>query len=480
MKFLAYRILVLAAVVAVWLVVPCESFAQSRRVRPNAAPQPVARDPGPSAEALYDEAADYLDKQREEMKRARKPLTGTWLKEVLLEQQRLAVRNATRLSGRAELKGEDLYYLGMLYALAENEDAALETMKRFLAEKPESEEQAQTARGIMAVSYARKRLFEEAEKTFADSLGRKPVTVVNRTLFETGMAYAYRMAGKLDRAAAHGEEAFKAGKLLLVDAGTDSSVEDKVFAAGDELVTIYSEMKQRARVAATLEELRQISLDLQSPDYYEEETTKLVNLLVDGGRKAEAVKLISDSLIYVSQSVRNSELRGIIKDYLKDKQKHLRVQGEVAPELIITKWIDHTPVRLADLRGRVVLLDFWAFWCPPCLDAFPNLNAWHEDYKDKGLVVLGVTKFYGYAGGFSVDEDAELEFLKRFKSGYRVRYGVAVAVKDTNHQNYAVESLPTTVLIDRRGVVRFIETGSGGNEDEIAAAIERLINEPAQ
>ena len=479
MKFLAHRILLMFAVIAC-LAVPVESSAQSRRVRPNAAPQPLPRDPGPSAEALFEEAADYIDKQREEMKRARKPLSRTWLKEVLLEQQRLAVRNATRLSGRAELKGEDLYYLGMLYALAENEDVALETMKRFLAEKPESAERVQTARGIMAVSYARKRLFEDAEKTFAEYLSHKPVTMNDRTIFETEIAYAYRMAGKLDRAAAHGEEAFKAAKLLLVDAGVDSSVEDKVFAAGDELATIYSEMKQRARVAATLEELRQISLDLQSPNYYEEETTKLVNLLVDSGRKAEAVKLIGDSLVYVSQNVKNSELRGIVKDYLKDKQKHLRVQGEVAPDLIVAKWIDQSPVRLADLRGRVVLLDFWAFWCPPCLDAFPNLNTWHEDYKDKGLVVLGVTKFYGHAGGMDVDEDAELEFLKRFKSGYRVRYGVAVATKDINIQNYAVESLPTTVLIDRRGVVRFIETGSGGNEDEIRAAIERLVNEPAQ
>jgi thiol-disulfide isomerase/thioredoxin len=479
MKLLAHRILVLFAF-AVWLIVPVDNLAQSRRVRPNAAPQPVARDPGPSAEALYTEAADYADKQQEEIKRTRKPLTRTRFKEILLEQQRLAVRHATRLSGRAELKGEDLYYLGMLYALAENEDAALDTMKRFLAESPERDVMAQRARGVMAVSYARKRLFEEAEKTFADYLGHKPLTALDRTLFERETAYAYRMAGKLDRAAAHGEEAFKAAKLLLVDAGTDSSVEDKVFAAGDELATIYAEMKQRARVAATLEELRQISLDLQSPNYYQEETTKLVNLLVEGGRKAEAVKLIADSLVYVSQSVRNSDLRGVVKDYLKDKQKHLRVQGEVAPELVVDKWIDQSPVRLADLRGRVVLLDFWAFWCAPCLDAFPDLSAWHADYKDKGLVVIGVTKFYGHAGGMDVDRDAELVFLKRFKAGYRVEYGVAVAEKDINHQNYAVESIPTTVLIDRRGVVRFIETGSGGNEEEIAAAIERLVNEPAQ
>src|SRR5918912_413987 len=374
MKFLAHPIL-FTLVVALWLATPFDSSAQSRRGRSvSTASQPVARDSGPSAKALYMEANDYADKQVAEMKRKQKPLSRTRLKEILLEQQRLAVRNATQLSGRADLKGEDLYYLGMLYALAENEDATIETMKRFLDEQPERDELAQTARGYLAISYARGRLFDEAEQALKDFLDRKPVTARNRTLFEKEMAYSYRMAGKPERAAAHGEEAFKAAKLLLVDAGTDSSVETEIFDAGDELATIYTLMKQTARAAATLEELRRISLDLQATDYYRAETKNLVNLLVDGGRKAEAVKLINDSLVSVSEGVKNSDLRGVIKDYLKDKQRHLRVQGELAPDLIIAKWIDQQPVRLADLRGKVVLLDFWAFWCPPCLDSFPDLN----------------------------------------------------------------------------------------------------------
>ena len=152
MKFTAHRSSYVA-VVRLWLAAtaPVESLAQSRRVRPGtpSPSQPVAREASPDAAALYEETVKIVETRLEEQKKARKRVGRTMLKEIQMEQTRLAVRNATRLSGRTALKDEELFYLGMLYALAENDDATIETLKRFLGGRAESiaPKQAQTARG---------------------------------------------------------------------------------------------------------------------------------------------------------------------------------------------------------------------------------------------------------------------------------------------------------------------------------------------
>ena len=97
------------------------------------------------------------------------------------------------------------------------------------------------------------------------------------------------------------------------------------------------------------------------------------------------------------------------------------------------------------------MLDFWATWCGPCLAAFPKLKGWHDKYKDKGFVILGLTRYFGEAEGQEMTPEQELGFLKKFKKEYGLPYGFAVSGTTVNDQNYRVASIPTAVLIDRRG-----------------------------
>jgi thiol-disulfide isomerase/thioredoxin len=130
------------------------------------------------------------------------------------------------------------------------------------------------------------------------------------------------------------------------------------------------------------------------------------------------------------------------------------------------------------MRGKVIFLDFWATWCAPCLEAFPSIKEWQQDFGRDGLIVLGITRYYGTAEGFPVDNPNEIEYFKRFKKTYGLPYDFVVTKDQTTQRDFGATSLPTAVLIDRNGIVRFVESGTSPTRlEEIRENIVKLLAE---
>ena len=217
-------------------------------------------------------------------------------------------------------------------------------------------------------------------------------------------------------------------------------------------------------------------------------TSLLALALASANKHQEAVAAIQD-LLQFSISLPSGNLHKLARlrmatldpsvDILQILNETRQSANVNTPEINGEQWLDYQPIKLSDLRGRVVLLDFWATWCGPCRRIFPKLQTWHDSYKEQGLVVLGITNYYGYAEGKKLTATEELSYLRDFKKKNRLAYGFVVSESRANEINYGVYSLPMSFLIDRRGSLRFITFGAGDEEIELLGkAVKQILAEP--
>lgn len=138
-------------------------------------------------------------------------------------------------------------------------------------------------------------------------------------------------------------------------------------------------------------------------------------------------------------------------------------EGQRAPEIGL-RTPDGQTIRMADLRGKVVVVDFWASWCAPCREELPVLQRLHEQYASRGVVVVGV----------GIDRN-ERDF-RTFKDRMGLTFPV---VHDGAHQvagRYEPPRMPSTFLIDRNGVVRHVHEGyRASNAAELEQQIQQLL-----
>ena len=142
--------------------------------------------------------------------------------------------------------------------------------------------------------------------------------------------------------------------------------------------------------------------------------------------------------------------------------------GAVAPQAsapdFTLRTLNGPNLRLAEQRGRVVMVNFWATWCGPCRQEMPQLDRLYQKYKSSGFVLLGV----------NVDEDARKATDVAAKLG--VTFPVLLDTDKAVSKLYDLSTMPSTVIIDRDGKVRYVHRGYlAGYEDNYDKQIRELL-----
>ncbi|HEV2798915.1 MAG TPA: redoxin domain-containing protein [Pyrinomonadaceae bacterium] len=159
----------------------------------------------------------------------------------------------------------------------------------------------------------------------------------------------------------------------------------------------------------------------------------------------------------------------LLRPFRGDGAEYKSSEASVAPELATGDWINSEPLKLRNLRGRVVLIEFWTFGCYNCRNTLPYVKGWDARYRAKGLTVIGV-----HSPEF--DEERNIEHLRRQVASLGIMYPV---ITDNDYQTwkaYNVEAWPTTFLLDKQGRIRWRHVGEGGY-GEGERLIQKLIAE---
>jgi thiol-disulfide isomerase/thioredoxin len=185
-------------------------------------------------------------------------------------------------------------------------------------------------------------------------------------------------------------------------------------------------------------------------------------------------RLLHDGRYDVAQKLCDLACEGeapaLLKEHFEDRMARLDLVGKAAPPIAGTD-VDGKSVSLADLKGKVVLIDFWATWCPPCVASMPALSTIAQKYHDQGFVILGVNVD-------AMHEDVKeaktaLQTVRRFLVKHRVAWVNVLNGEGTSDfaAAYRVEQIPANFLVDRDGKIVAVEQNGEMLERAIMKAL---------
>jgi len=186
------------------------------------------------------------------------------------------------------------------------------------------------------------------------------------------------------------------------------------------------------------------------------------------GETAEALAFLRNELkTYSGTSLRERIQKNI---------NLLGLEGKPAPELDTAVWFGPKPPTIASLRGKPILLFFWAHWCPDCKADVPIIAALMKKYGPSGLTLIGPTRYYGYvANGADATPEVEKPYIENIRRKfYAPLLNMPAPLSTANFNRYGASTTPTLVLVDRKGIVRWYHPGAASGP-ELASEIEQVL-----
>ncbi len=200
--------------------------------------------------------------------------------------------------------------------------------------------------------------------------------------------------------------------------------------------------------------------------------------LKEKGDAAEIDGFVAEVRKQLPASVNWTDVQASVNEAMAEIAEEREALNKPAAKWGEHEWIGSNALSLDALKRKVVLIDFFATWCKPCIMAFPHMREWQEKYADKGLVIVGLTTYQGRYEGGMVKPQEELKKLKDdFIPKHKLTWPVGVEKNGRQTMtDYDVQGIPHVVLIDRAGKVQYVKVGAT-DFDKTERKIQQLLAE---
>jgi thiol-disulfide isomerase/thioredoxin len=356
--------------------------------------------------------------------------------------------------------------------------------------------------------------------TFQDTLKQKAKTINSRETYKAFMDEKTKLAEdllkKVETAGKHDTVTLIHGRLLhelkkndealakfnaLIDKKADNANDAKFGKVlvlmqtrkDDEALTLFKEIKDLVKKDDNYYEvLTNFAYGAKDPDLRAAYGNEFIQFASGKEEYARFIGYMYENLADIEKEKGNTDKAAEIlekaisetkdpngKRSLESALKQLKLINTAAPEIEAEQWDNSEALTLAKLKGKAVIIDFWAPWCGPCRKVIPTLAKSYNELKEQGLVVIGFTKIYGrYSDDTQnkgqVDRDEESTLIKDYVKRKEIPYPIAIADKGTSFDAYGVTGIPTMVMIDKEGNIRDIVVGAG-DESKLEAKIKNLL-----